>query len=173
MRHRFYAPLVARHMGEARFEIVVVPPGIYDSLTADGSDRVLARYNDDPGGPVQTRLLSLGDGAGHYVLLPGPLRKRLGVREGDEVAVTLERDASKYGLPMPPELAELLAQDPVADGLFHGLTPGRQRRILHVAGSPKTEATRLRKAVGCVEYLRQVGVEGFEYQELVGYLRGR
>lgn len=160
-------------MGEARFEIVGVPAEIVAALTAGGSDRVLARYGEDPSGPVQTRLLSLGDGAGHYLLLPAPLRRRLGLRLGDEVRVRLTADESTYGLPMPPELAELLAQDPVADKLFHALTPGRQRRILHVSGSPKTEATRLRKAVGCVEYLRQVGTEGFDYAGLVAFLRKR
>ena len=171
--HRFSAPLTAHRMGSARFEIVVVPPEIVAALTAGGSDRVLARYGDDPDGPAQTRLLSLGDGAGHYLLLPAPLRRRLGLRPGDEVAVALEPDASTYGLPMPPELAELLAQDPEADELFHALTPGRQRRILHVCGSSKTEATRLRKAVACVEYLRQVGAGGFDYAGLVAFLRGR
>ena len=171
--HAFTAPLTPRQFGGANFEIVVVPADIVAALTSGGSDRVLAHYNDDAKGPVQTRILSLGQGRGHYLLLPQPLRKRLRLRLGDEVRARLRPDTSEYGLPMPDELAELLRQDPVARRHFDALTPGRQRRILHVSGSPKTEATRLRKAVACVEYLRQVGAEGFDYAGLVAYVRER
>ena len=167
----FTAPLSPRQFGSANFEIVVVPPDIVAALTTDGSDRVLATYNDDAQGPVQTRLLRLGKGAGHYLLLPQPLRKRLGLRLGDKLRVRLRPDESKYGLPMPDELAELLRQDGLARQHFDALTPGRQRRILHVSGSPKTEATRLRKAVACLAYLRQVGAAGFDYAGLVAFVR--
>lgn len=73
-----------------------------------------------------------------------------------KLRVTLTPDLSKYGLPMPVELELLLAEDPVAHDYFEALIPQQQRRILHGVGTPKGEATRLRKAVATVEYLHAV-----------------
>lgn len=73
-----------------------------------------------------------------------------------QLQVTLTPDLSPYGLPMPVELELLLAEDPVAHDYFEALTPQQQRRILHGVGTPRGEATRLRKAVATVEYLHAV-----------------
>ena len=55
---------------------------------------------------------------------------------------------------MPEEMEVLLAQDEEADRYFHQLTPGKQRSLLHIIGKPKTEATRLKKAIVITEYLK-------------------
>ncbi|MBK7871886.1 MAG: hypothetical protein IPJ74_15005 [Saprospiraceae bacterium] len=40
-----------------------------------------------------------------------------------QVQATLRKDDSKYGLPMPEELAELLELDEEGNRFFHALTP--------------------------------------------------
>jgi uncharacterized protein YdeI (YjbR/CyaY-like superfamily) len=56
---------------------------------------------------------------------------------------------------MPPELAELLAQDDEGDRLFHALTPGKIRTLLYMVGQPKNSELRLHRALVVVEHLKQ------------------
>ena len=95
------------------------------------------------------------DGQGNYFInLNKERRKQLDLQLGDTIEVTIEKDESKYGMPMPEEMEVLLAQDEEADRYFHQLTPGKQRSLLHIIGKPKTEATRLKKAIVITEYLK-------------------
>ena len=95
------------------------------------------------------------DGEGHFFINMNKARRtKLGLSLGDVVKVTLQKDKSKYGMPMPPIMAELLAQDEEANNYFQKLTPGKQRSLLHMIAKPKTEATRLKKAIVITEYLK-------------------
>lgn len=60
------------------------------------------------------------------------VRDKLGLEDGSVVSVLLEADTSKYGAPMPAELKEVLNQDPEGSGLFHALTPGKQRSLIYM-----------------------------------------
>ena len=60
-------------------------------------------------------------------------------------------------------MEELLAQDEHGSKVFHDLTPGRQRSLLHLVGKPKSEAIRIKKAITILEYLKSVnGVLDFK-----------
>ena len=50
----------------------------------------------------------------------------------------------------------LLEQDEEGSKLFHALTPGKQRSLLHVIGIPKSTDIRLRKAIITLNYLKSV-----------------
>ena len=121
----------------------------------DGSRRYLCAV----GGldPWHAALLPDGDGA--YFIIVNKARVaalEASGRDLGDLGVTLAPDRSDYGMAMPAELGELLAQDGAAHGYFHGLTPGKQRALIHQVASAKREATRLRRAVEIVEYLAQV-----------------
>ena len=167
--HTFTAPLVPHVMGEATFQIVHVPAAVAAAIASTGSDRVHAAY--DGRAPVQTRLLPFGQDGRRYLLLTAEQRRAWGISPGDEVRVELLPDESAYGMPLPEEWAEALAEDSALDRAFGALTPGRQRRILYVVGKPKTTATRRRKAAASAAYLREVGAEGFDYAGLVAWLK--
>ena len=95
------------------------------------------------------------DGKGDYFInINKERRKQLGLQLGDTVTATIENDESKYGMPMPEVMEVLLAQDEEANKYFHELTAGKQRSLLHIIGKPKTESTRLRKAIVITEYLK-------------------
>lgn len=83
--------------------------------------------------------------------------KKLGLEVATQVNLTLEEDKSKYGMPIPEEMEELLRQDPEADKYFHGLTAGKQRSLLFIIGKPKGSETRLKKAIAICEYLKSTG----------------
>lgn len=86
-----------------------------------------------------------------------PRREKLGLIEGDIVAVRLESDTSKYGAPMPRELAEVLRQDPEGDRWFHALTAGKQRNMIYMIGYVKNSDRRIYLSFVLVEHLKQNG----------------
>ncbi len=95
------------------------------------------------------------DGKGDYFInINKERRKKLGLQLGDTVSATIEKDESKYGMPMPEVMEILLAEDEEANKYFHLLTPGKQRSLLHIIAKPKTEATRLKKAIVITEHLK-------------------
>lgn len=172
--HAFTVTLTRRTMGEAAYTIAEVPADVSAALLAtESGTRVLASYN---GGAVdQTRLLPAGAGGagGYYLLVSVEKQGALGLALGDTVDVQLVPDESDYGMPVPEEWADRLADDGALAREFAALTPGRQRRILYVVGKPKGAATRSRKAAGAAEYLREVGAGGFDYAGLLEALKAR
>ena len=98
-------------------------------------------------------LTPLGDGS-FVIRVNKQIREKLRLREGNSLEVGLRRDRSQYGLPMPDELNEALHQDREGHRLFHGLTAGRQRTLLHLVGSVRQTDTRIRRAVVVVQHLK-------------------
>jgi uncharacterized protein YdeI (YjbR/CyaY-like superfamily) len=89
----------------------------------------------------------------------------LGVDDGDVIKVELKKDDSKYGLPMPEELLEVMRQDLAADKLFHGLTPGNQRLAIRLVDMSNDVDKRIHRSLMIIEYLKHT--EGkFVYNEI-------
>jgi hypothetical protein len=101
----------------------------------------------------QCSLMPNGKGQ-YYISVNKENRTRLGIRPGDRVQVQLERDQSKYGLPMPEELQAVLDQDPEGDKLFHGLTNGKQRSLLYFVGKGKDIDRRIDHSLIILEHLK-------------------
>lgn len=84
-----------------------------------------------------------------------PIRKKLGLNEGDAVAIKLEQDTSKYGAPMPEDFEEVLRQDPEGSRLFHALTGGMQRSLLYYLASVKNIDRRIHLGLIILEHLKE------------------
>ena len=130
---------------------ILVPDAISQHFLKEGNTRVLCSLNGDE--PFHCALMPRGDGM-YFININKEVRDKLNLRLGAEINATLKKDESKYGMPMPEELEELLAQDPEGDELFHALTPGKQRSLIYIAGKPKQSETRLKKAVVVIEHLK-------------------
>jgi bifunctional DNA-binding transcriptional regulator/antitoxin component of YhaV-PrlF toxin-antitoxin module len=106
------------------------------------------------------------DGKGNYYInLNKELRKDLDLDVGDKVEISLKKDQSEYGMPLPPSFEELLYQDPEGALLFNALTPGKRRSLLYVIGKPKSEQKQLEKGLIVLDYLKEV--EGkLDFREL-------
>jgi uncharacterized protein YdeI (YjbR/CyaY-like superfamily) len=85
------------------------------------------------------------------------LRERLKLTDGTEVNVTLRKDDSKYGLPMPEELQEVLNTDQEGNDLFQALTPGKKRSLLHIVGTYKTTDLKIKKSLVIIDHLKMTG----------------
>ncbi len=97
----------------------------------------------------------LPSGGLFYIIVNKKRRDELGIVADETVSVLLERDISKYGLPMPEEFQEVLDQDPEGDRLFHLLTPGKQRSLLHFAGQRKDVDERIYYSLIIIEHLKK------------------
>jgi hypothetical protein len=115
------------------------------------SKRVVCSINGSEG--FQCALMPSGDI--FYIIVNKKKRDALGIVAGDTVSVELVRDESKYGLPMPDELQEVLNQDPEGDRLFHALTAGKQRSLLYLIGKINDIDKRIHQALIVVDHLKE------------------
>lgn len=95
-------------------------------------------------------------GNGNFEVSVGtPVRQAGKLVLGQKVSVSLRRDHSPYGRPMPEELAELLAIDEEGNRLFQALKPSRQRDILYYINGAKSVQVRIDRALMMIERLKK------------------
>lgn len=144
-----------------------IPQHSVAGLVSKTSRRIVCSLNDGP----ERQCALLPDGNGDFlVTVNKSLRTSLGLNFGDRVLVRMRKDDSKYGLPMPAELAEVFRQDPAALKRFHTLTPGRQRTLLYIVNSGKNVDDRIFRAVTVTRHL-EVNKGGLNYRKLYVELR--
>jgi len=91
----------------------------------------------------------------YFITLNRKLREKLGLDVGEPVTVELEKDTSKYGMPMPEEFAEVIRQDPEGERLFNALSPGNQRLMLKLVVFVKDIDRRIARALAGIELLKR------------------
>ncbi|MEM1328651.1 MAG: YdeI/OmpD-associated family protein [Bacteroidota bacterium] len=117
----------------------------------DNDRRVVCSINNTKG--FQGALMHDGNGD-FFINLNKEKRRELELKPNEPFEVTLKKDNSKYGAPMPEELEVLLEQDEEGSHYFHELTPGKQRSLIYLVSKPKQSDTRLRKAIIIVDFLK-------------------
>lgn len=106
------------------------------------------------------------DGNGDYfVNLNKEIMKKADLTLGSELQLEVSKDRSKYGTFTPDFFEELCYQDPEGSELFHALTIGKQRGLLHIIAKPKSENKQLEKALTVFDYLKVSGGE-LDYKAL-------
>ena len=120
-----------------------VPRSVAQRLVTNASRRVVCTLND----AAEYQCALIPGGSGSYVITVNKqLQRKLKVGIGSTIHIALRKDDSTYGLPMPEEFEELLAQDKEGNRLFQALTRGRQRTLLYIVGKSRTPEERLRRA---------------------------
>ncbi|MBL7828138.1 MAG: DUF1905 domain-containing protein [Saprospiraceae bacterium] len=128
-----------------------VPSWVLEAFASSEDKRVVCQVNDAP--EFQCAMLPVGDHT-YVVSVNKKLRDHLKLKPGSKVDVKLRKDESVYGLPMPEEMAEVLAQDAEGNSLFHALTPGKIRTLLYIAGNVKSAEKRIFRAIAIVNHLK-------------------
>ena len=141
---------------------IEIPQEIAEKLVSNNQKRVLCKINDQI--KFQCALMPKGEGK-YFININKERRKQLLASQFTALNIELKPDESEYGLPMPEELQELFLQDPDGNKIFHTLTKGKQRTLLHLIGKPKNVETRLKKALVVVEYLKTVNGK-LDFKEL-------
>lgn len=91
----------------------------------------------------------------YFITLNKKLRDKLSLALGSTVTIQLEKDESKYGMPMPQEFAEVLRQDAEGERLFNALSPGDQRLMLKLIVFVKDIDRRIIRALTGIELLKR------------------
>lgn len=131
-----------------------VPSNVAQKLITPQHKRVVATVN----GAVTYHCAIYGDGAGGYRILLNQKRcKQLGLVQGENIHVQLEKDTSEYGVPISDALREVLNQNPEADKLFHQLTKGTQRTLIYWSDNVKSEDIKIRRALVMTDHLVNQG----------------
>ena len=86
------------------------------------------------------RLLPTGDGR-WFVAVSKAKIKAAQTTFGGWVHVDLAVDKSKYGMPIPDDLQDMLDDDPEFLKRFDAMLPGKRRGMIHHIASAKTDAT--------------------------------
>lgn len=141
--------------------LLIVPPDVVKHFEKTDK-RIICTINETP--PFHAALMPQGDG-NYAILVNQERRKKLGSQLDNDFTVTIEKDTSEYGIAVPEAFTELCYQDPEASALFHKLTPGKQRALLHVMGKPKSEQKQLEKVLIVFDYLKSVNGE-LDFKEL-------
>lgn len=147
---KFKTALVRSSTGSGWHFLLIDKKTVAKFKFEDGYRRVVCSMNGDEG--FQCALLPWGDM--FYIIVNKKKRDAIGIVEGDVVSVVLTKDESKYGLPVPDELVEVLKQDDEGDRLFHELTPGKQRSLIYIVSNIKDIDKRIHTGLVIIEHLK-------------------
>lgn len=129
----------------------MVPSPIVAALSEGSEDkRVVCNIN----GVVEYQCALIPRGEGVFIIHINKARvKKLQLKIGDQVQVSIKKDHSEYGLPVPEEFVEVLEQEPEAKTFWEKLTPGKQRTLLYIVAQPKRSELRIRRALAIAGHL--------------------
>ncbi len=128
-----------------------VPAEVATPIRTAKIKRLVAQLND--GEPWSCALGTAA--AGEFMIMVSKARlDDLGLRVWSMAQMRLVPDESRYGMPVPPLLAEVFAFDPDIETAFQRLLPGRQRNHLHQIGQAKSEETAAKRIAAL---LRELG----------------
>lgn len=130
---------------------IPIPVEVSTFFLKKNNKRVICKLNDEI--EFHCALMSKGDGT-YFINVNKEIRTKLKLEPGTKVTAELQADESKYGMPMPEELKELLLIDDEGSEHFHQLTPGKQRSLIYIVSKPKNSDTRINKALVIVDYLK-------------------
>ena len=131
---------------------VKVPPSVVKQIKKQKIKRLNCTINSKEHFPAS--LMPAGEEV-YFIKINSAILKKLKVKLGDDLLITLEADKSKYGMPLAVEMADLLENDPEASDYFHLLTPGKQRSLLYLVNNVKSSSKKLEKGFIILEHLKE------------------
>lgn len=132
---------------------IIIPEQIISTIRKNKMTRFLCSING--GEKFHSSLIPAGNDQ-HFIKVNKEIRHKSKIDVGSNCHIKITPDNSKYGIPMPEEMMELLMQDPEGDAYFHKLTPGKQRSLLFLINKVKSPSIRLEKALIIIEHLTEM-----------------
>jgi hypothetical protein len=126
-----------------------VPESIAIAFVNGKDRRVVVCINDS----ITLHSALMPDKGLWFIMLNKQVVKKLGLLVGDRVSLTIEKDRSEYGMPMPEEMFVCLEQDESASVYFSRLSPGKQRSLIYLISKIKNPDLRIRKTLAILHHL--------------------
>jgi len=130
---------------------IPIPKNVGDQFIEGENRRVLCSINGNV--PLHSALMHK-DG-GYTIYVNKETKSKLGIEEGEEINVNLEKDTSEYGIPMPESFEVLLGQDEEGRGYFQSLTMGKQRSLIYIVQKVKNVDSQLAKGLAIMHHLKE------------------
>jgi Bacteriocin-protection, YdeI or OmpD-Associated/Domain of unknown function (DUF1905) len=121
------------------------------TLTSNNNKRVIATLNGIFELHCAIQTIKAG---GYFVYIGSAICKKLQLKKGSAVQVIFVKDTTEYQFEMPEELNEVLNTDPEAHDIFHALTPGNQRGLMHLVTLLKSGDKRIERALIIAEKIK-------------------
>ncbi len=150
-RLEFEAPLEKHDSSLGWYYIIYVPLELISEFGTEKNPRAKVTFNKKEVAHISVK--SKGDD--RFVVIKSKLRTNLGLVVGELTHVIIEKDDSKFGMPMPEEFGEMLAQEEEAERYFNALTPGKQRSLIYMVSQLKNSEPRVKKALAIIEHLKE------------------
>ncbi|HLP63305.1 DUF1905 domain-containing protein [Flavobacterium sp.] len=131
---------------------IPIPDAIFTKMLKFAPDkRVVCTLNNS----LSYHCAMMPKGTFHYILVNNETCKKLKLQVNDKVEVEIIKDDSKYGMNISEELEEVLFSDPEGSLLFHQLTLGKQRSLIHIINKIKSSQTKIEKSFVVLEHLKR------------------
>ena len=92
---------------------------------------------------------------GFYILVNNQLRKKVGIEEGDQINISIEKDTSEFGHEVPESFEALLSQDDEGRSYFEALTMGKQRSLIYLVKKVKNVDSQIAKGLAIMHQLKE------------------
>lgn len=126
-----------------------VPEDIAKNFISGNDRRVICSINDN----LTLHCALMPNKGTWFILLNKDNIKKIKPLGNGAIKVSLIKDTSEYGMPMPDELNEVLLQDYQAYDFFHALTPGKQRSLMYLINKIKSTDIKIRKSLVIADHL--------------------
>ena len=130
---------------------IKVPVAIASHFLEENSRRVIASFNSDHG--VHCAIMSAGNDV-YFLNMNAEIRKKYKLSIGSRLHISLEKDTSKYGMPMAEELEAVLKEDEEFNRIFEQLKPGKQRNLIYIVNKVKNSDKRIEKTFIIARHLK-------------------
>jgi len=129
---------------------ILIPVEIFSAFEKAGVKRIICTIN----GKWKLHAAFHKKEEETFVMLGKQMAKDFDLIPGDEIDVTFEADKTRYQMAVSEEFLEVLATDVDGEKLFHQLTPGKQRSLLHAINMVKSSNIRIEKALLLMQKLK-------------------
>jgi Domain of unknown function (DUF1905) len=128
-----------------------VPKAIVNKCFKAGVKRFVCNINDVHS--FSCAFMPMGNEE-YFILMNKPTVKKLNLKLGQSLDISITEDKSEFGMPMCEELEVMLQEDPEFDTFFRALTPGTIRSLIYLVGKFKSSDLRIRSAVVIADHLK-------------------
>lgn len=141
---------------------IKIPNNIFIEMLKIATDkRIICNINNS----LILHAAMIPKGTFHYILLNKENTKKHHLKLGDEVSVSVEKDTSKYGCEISEEMVEVLFSDPEGSDLFHLLTAGKQRTLIHIINRFKSSQLKIDRSFVILQHLKN-NLGNLDYKKL-------